>query len=267
MSESESPMLKQTTLAGGATYPSLVDKRVFITGGGSGIGAGLVEAFTAQGASVAFVDIAAAESEALVARLSPGARHAPRFDRCDLKDIDALHAVMASVEAERGAIDVLINNAASDDRHAIDDVTPGYWDERMATNLRHQFFAAQAVIPGMKRAGGGVILNFGSISWHLALGELILYQTAKAAIEGLTRSLARDLGRDNIRCNTIVPGNVQTPRQEKWYTPEGEAEIVAAQCLDGRIQPSDVAAMAMFLASDDARMCTGHAYFVDAGWR
>jgi NAD(P)-dependent dehydrogenase (short-subunit alcohol dehydrogenase family) len=137
----------------------------------------------------------------------------------------------------------------------------------MAVNLRHLFFAAQAVVPAMKRAGGGVILNFGSISWHLALPELVLYQTAKAAIEGLTRSLARDLGRDNIRVNTIIPGNVKTLRQEKWYTPEGEAEIVAAQCLDGRILPEDVAALAMFLASDDARYCTAHDYFIDAGWR
>ena len=137
----------------------------------------------------------------------------------------------------------------------------------MAVNLRHLFFASQAAVPAMKRAGGGVILNFGSISWHLALPELTLYQTAKAAIEGLTRSLARDLGRDNIRVNTIIPGNVKTPRQEKWYTPEGEAEIVAAQCLDGRILPVDVAALAMFLASDDARFCTGHDYFIDAGWR
>jgi NAD(P)-dependent dehydrogenase (short-subunit alcohol dehydrogenase family) len=260
-------MLQGTTAARRATYPSLLDKRVFITGGGSGIGAGLVEAFVAQGAQVAFVDIAEDEARALAARLADGARHAPLFQRCDLKDIAVLRSTIGAIEAQFGAIDILVNNAANDDRHTIAEVTPDYWDERMATNLRHQFFSTQAVVPGMKRAGGGVVINFGSISWHLALPELILYQTAKAAIEGLTRSFARDLGRNNIRCNTIVPGNVQTPRQEKWYTPEGEAEIVAAQCLDGRIQPDDVAAMALFLASDDARMCTGHAYFVDAGWR
>ena len=137
----------------------------------------------------------------------------------------------------------------------------------MAVNLRHQFFASQAVIPAMRRAGGGAIVNFGSISWHLALPDLLLYQTAKAAIEGLTRAMARDLGRDGIRVNAVIPGNVQTPRQERWYTPEAEAELVAAQCLDGRIQPADVAALVLFLASDDARMCTGHEYFVDAGWR
>lgn len=249
-----------------AIYPSLSGKRVFISGGGSGIGEGLVEAFVGQGAHVAFCDIAVPESEALVARLSDAA-FTPLFHPVDLRDIDAVQGMIATVEQQLGGIDILINNAANDDRHGIEDVTPAYWDDRMAVNLRHLFFASQAGVPAMKRAGGGVILNFGSISWHLALPELTLYQTAKAAIEGLTRSLARDLGRDNIRVNTIIPGNVKTPRQEKWYTPEGEAEIVAAQCLDGRILPVDVAALAMFLASDDARYCTGHDYFIDAGWR
>ncbi|MEC3949080.1 SDR family NAD(P)-dependent oxidoreductase [Sphingobium sp. HWE2-09] len=249
-----------------AIYPSLKGKRVFISGGGSGIGEGLVEAFVGQGAHVAFCDIAVPESEALVARLGD-ASFSPIFHAVDLRDIAAVQAMMGQVETQLGGIDILINNAANDDRHTIEEVTPAYWDERMAVNLRHLFFAAQAAVPAMKRAGGGVILNFGSISWHLALPELTLYQTAKAAIEGLTRSLARDLGRDNIRVNTIIPGNVKTPRQEKWYTPEGEAEIVAAQCLDGRILPEDVAALALFLASDDARYCTAHDYFIDAGWR
>lgn len=249
-----------------AIYPSLKGKRVFISGGGSGIGEGLVEAFTGQGAHVAFCDIARDESQALVTRLA-GSDFVPLFQEVDLRDIGKVQAMMAEVEQQLGGIDILVNNAANDDRHGIEEVTPDYWDDRMAVNLRHLFFAAQAAAPAMKRAGGGVILNFGSISWHLALPELTLYQTAKAAIEGLTRSLARDLGRDNIRVNTIIPGNVKTPRQEKWYTPEGEAEIVAAQCLDGRILPVDVAALAMFLASDDARYCTGHDYFIDAGWR
>jgi NAD(P)-dependent dehydrogenase (short-subunit alcohol dehydrogenase family) len=245
-----------------ASYPSLKGKRVLVTGGATGIGAGLVEAFVAQGARVAFLDINA----------QAGANHAAQcegsvFRVCDLRDLSALQAAIDAILAEFGAIDVLVNNAASDDRHTIDEVTPAYWDERMATNLRHLFFAAQAVVPGMRANGGGVILNFGSISWHLGLPGIALYETAKAAIEGMTRAMARDLGRDNIRVSTIVPGNVQTPRQERWYTPEGEAEIVAAQCLDGRIQPADVAALVLFLASDDARMCTGHDYFVDAGWR
>jgi D-xylose 1-dehydrogenase len=245
-----------------ALYPSLANKRVLVTGGASGIGAALVEAFVQQGARVAFLDVDNVAGEALAARLET-----PRFLSCDLRDIDALKRCFAALSQELGGIDVLVNNAANDDRHTIDQVTPEYWDERMATNLRHLFFAAQAVVPGMRDAGGGAIINFGSVSWHLGLPELALYQTAKAGIEGLTRSLARDLGRDNIRVTTIVPGNVQTPRQEQWYTPEGEAEIVAAQCLPGRIQPMDVAALALFLASDDARMCTGHEYFVDAGWR
>jgi len=249
-----------------AIYPSLFEKRVLVTGGGSGIGEGLVEAFVAQGARVAFVDIAEAESRALVERLK-GAPHEPWFLPCDLRDIEQLRATIAEIEERFGAIDVLVNNAGNDDRHDTAEVTPDYWEDRMAVNLRHLFFAAQAVVPSMRKAGGGVILNFGSISWHLGLPDIVLFQTAKAGIEGMTRAMARDLGRANIRVNTIVPGNVQTPRQMKWYTPDGEAEIVAQQCLDGRIQPDDIAAMVLFLASDDARMCTGHNYFVDAGWR
>ncbi len=248
---------------GHAIYPSLAGKRVLITGGATGIGAGLVEAFAAQGAHVAFVDVAEEAGQALAEKLGEKAH----FRRCDLTDVAALPDTIGALVETLGGLDVLVNNAANDDRHTIAEVTPAYWDDRMAVNLRHLFFAAQAAVPHLKAAGGGAIVNFGSISWHLGLPELVLYQTAKAAIEGMTRSMARDLGRDNIRVTTIVPGNVQTPRQEKWYTPEGEAEIVAAQCLDGRIQPADVAALALFLASDDARMCTGHEYFVDAGWR
>ncbi|QDK35256.1 SDR family NAD(P)-dependent oxidoreductase [Sphingomonas sp. IC081] len=261
-------MLTQTSSGGlTAIYPELQDRRVIITGGATGIGAGLVEGFVAQGAQVVFVDIQDAEGEALAARLAQSARHAPVYRHLDLVDIDSVRETIAAIVAEFGGIDVLVNNAANDDRHQIADVTPAFWEERMNVNLRHLFFAAQAVAPAMREAGGGVIVNFGSISWHLALPDLVLYQTTKAAISGLTRSLARDLGGDNIRVNTIVPGNVKTPRQEKWYTPEGEAEIMAAQCLPGRIVPQDVAALVLFLSSDGARMCTGHDYFVDAGWR
>lgn len=249
-----------------AIYPSLTGKRVIVSGGGSGIGAAIVEAFHGQGARVAFVDIDTASGEALAARLSQGAGR-PIFSPCDITDCEAYAATLADLAKQLGGCDVLINNAANDDRHAIADVTPAHWDRNMAVNLKHQFFAAQAVAPMMVQAGGGSIVNLGSISWHLGLEDLVLYQTAKAAIEGLTRSLARELGRKNIRVNTIVPGNVQTPRQMQWYTPEGEAEIVAAQCLDGRIQPVDIAAMALFLASDDSRFCTAHNYWVDAGWR
>ncbi|QEE42362.1 MULTISPECIES: SDR family oxidoreductase [unclassified Methylobacterium] len=256
-----------TSSATRAIYPSLRGKRVLVTGGASGIGEGLVEAFVAQGARVAFCDIADEPAHALVARLAAGAEHPPVYRRCDLTDVEAVRSLVAEAETAFGGLDVLVNNAGNDDRHKLADVTPAYWDDRMAVNLRHMFFAAQAAVPAMRRAGGGVILNFGSISWHLGLNDMPLYQTAKAAIEGMTRALARDLGRDGIRVSAVVPGNVQTPRQERWYTPDGEAEIVASQCLDGRIQPSDVAALVLFLASDDARMCTGHNYFIDAGWR
>lgn len=250
-----------------AKYPSLAGKRVLVTGGASGIGEALVSGFAGQGAHVAFLDRQGDAGEALVGRLSGQVAVAPRFALCDLTDLDSLGRTISELAAEIGPFDILLNNAANDDRHTIDAVTPAYWDERIAVNLRHLFFAAQAVIPAMRAAGGGSIVNFGSISWHLALPELVLYQTAKAAIEGMTRSMARELGGDNIRVNTIIPGNVETPRQAKWYTPEGEAEIIAAQCLKTRVQPVDIAAMALFLASDDARMCTGHDYWVDAGWR
>lgn len=250
----------------GAVYPSLKGRLVVITGGGSGIGAGFTEAFARQGARVVFMDIAEAESrelEASLAHLSP----APLFHRCDLTDVETLQSCLAEIVDTHGAVDVLVNNAANDDRHALTEVTPTYWDDRINVNLRHLYFAAQSVAPGMRAQGRGVIINLGSISWHLGLPDLSLYETAKAGIEGMTRALARELGQDGVRVVCIVPGNVQTPRQMKWYTPEGEGQIVAAQCLKGRIQPSDVAGLALFLASDDARFITGHEYFVDAGWR
>jgi len=245
-----------------ARYPSLERKRVVVTGGGSGIGAGLVEAFARQGAEVIFVDIAEKDSNVLVAQLA-GAPIAPVFHRLDLTDLAAIEVFFQSL----GPIDVLVNNAGNDDRHDLADITPAYWDDRIAINLRHMLFAAKAVAPGMKARGGGAIINFGSISWHLGLKGLLVYETAKAAIEGMTRALARELGEDNIRVTCVVPGNVKTPRQMKWYTPEGEAEIVAQQCLKDRLLPQHVASLVLFLASDDGRMCTGHEYWIDAGWR
>jgi NAD(P)-dependent dehydrogenase (short-subunit alcohol dehydrogenase family) len=245
-----------------AVYPSLKGKKVLVTGGATGIGAALVEGFARQGSNVVLLDVDEAAGRHLAKRIN-GIEFVP----CDLRDTAALLTAARSAQATLGGVDILLNNAGSDDRHALDDITPEYWDERIATNLRHLFFAAQAVVPAMRAAGGGAIVNFGSISWHLGLSSLLVYQTAKAGIEGLTRSLARELGRDNIRVTTIVPGGVQTPRQAKWYTPGEEEEMVTAQCLNGRIQPADVAALALFLASDDGRMCTGHEYFVDAGWR
>ncbi len=245
-----------------AIYPSLRDKHVVVTGGASGIGEGLVTAFARQGARVTFVDILEKEGEAL-ARALADAPAPPAFQRCDLKDLDAVAAFFAAI----GPVDVLVNNAASDDRHKLEDVTPAYWEDRMAVNLRHTLFCSKAVAGGMQTRGHGVIVNFGSISWHLGLSDLVLYETAKAGIEGMTRALARELGPDGVRVVAVVPGNVQTPRQQRWYTPEAEAEIVAAQAVKGRIQPSDVASLVLFLASDDARLCTGHSYWIDAGWR
>jgi len=245
-----------------AIYPSLKQKRVVITGGGSGIGAGIVEGFARQGSEVIFLDIAAEESIRLAAQLQDSPIK-PSFERCDLTDLGAVKALFGRI----GPIDVLVNNAANDDRHTLGEITPEYWEERIAVNLRHLLFCSQAAVPGMKSRGGGSIINFGSVSWHLGLSDLVIYETAKAGIEGMTRGLARELGPDNIRVTCIVPGNVRTPRQLKWYTPEGEAQIVAQQCLKGRLLPEHVASLVMFLASDDARMCTGHAYWIDAGWR
>jgi NAD(P)-dependent dehydrogenase (short-subunit alcohol dehydrogenase family) len=244
-----------------AVYPSLRGKRVLVTGGGSGIGAGIVEAFARQGSRVTFIDVLNGESDELASRTGAA------FERVDLTDTPATTQLIARLAGDDGPFNILVNNAASDDRHTVEDVTEAYWNERLEVNLKHQFFCAQAVIPGMRAIGGGAIVNLGSISWHLALPGLILYETCKAAIEGLTRSLARELGGDNIRVNCVVPGNIRTPRQMQWYTPEGEAEIVNAQCLKRRLEPGDVAALVTFLASDDARGMTGHEYFVDAGWR
>ena len=248
-----------------ANYPSLKGRRVVVTGGGSGIGAALVEAFVRQGARVAFIDVLEAESRTLVEDLS-GDGAAPRFYHCDLTDLDSIRSAFTRIARDIGPVEILINNAGNDDRHTLEEITPASWDDRINVNLRHHLFCAQEVVAGMKSAGKGVIINFGSISWHLGLKGLVLYETAKAGIEGLTRALARELGRDGIRVNCVVPGNVKTPRQDQWYTPEEEGQIVSSQCLSGRIAPSDVASLVLFLASDDARMCTGHDYWIDAGW-
>jgi len=194
------------------------------------------------------------------------AEHPPVFHACDLTDTPKLEKTLATILAD-GPVHILLNNAARDDRHSLLEVTSEFFDKNIAVNLKHMAMCTRMVVPGMKAAGGGAILNFGSISWHLGLPDLVLYETSKAAIEGFTRALARELGPDNIRVTTIIPGNVKTKRQEKWYTPEGERQIVEAQCLPGRIVPENVAALAMFLASDDAALCTGHGYWIDAGWR
>jgi D-xylose 1-dehydrogenase len=250
-----------------ASYPSLRQRVVFVTGGGSGIGASVVEHFCAQGSRVTFVDLAEAPSLALVETIAAREQPRPRFIACDLRDIEALRAAIAETGAADGPIRVLVNNAANDDRHRLEDVSVGYWDDRMAVNLRHQFFAAQAVRPQMRDAGGGSIINFGSVSWMIGEGDCAAYVTAKSAINGLTRGLARELGPENIRVNCVVPGWVMTRRQlELWVTPAGEALIDASQCLKGRLTPPDLARMVLFLAADDSRMCTSQNFIVDAGW-
>jgi D-xylose 1-dehydrogenase len=249
-----------------AIYPSLLDKVVVVTGGGTGIGAAMVEAFAAQGARVFFLDVADDASTSLAHSLRES-KHAPVYRRCDLRDIAQLEACFADIASVAGPVQVLVNNAANDDRHDVRDVKASYWDDRMAVNLRHHFFCAQAVAEGMRELGGGSIINLGSISWHLASPKLSIYMTAKAAIEGLTRGLARDLGDYGIRVNCVIPGAVRTPRQMKlWQSSESESRIVAQQCLHERIDPEHVARMVLFLASDDASRCTGRDYFVDAGW-
>ena len=246
-----------------AIYPSLKGRKVLITGGGSGIGAGLVEAFVKQGARVHFIDLV----DDVSAKIDLGVLgFPPTFYKCDLTDTALLENTLAEVLKD-GPVHILLNNAARDDRHTLDEVTSEFFDKNVAVNLKHLMMCARLIAPGMKAAGGGAIVNFGSISWHLGLPDLVLYETAKAGIEGMTRALARELGRDNIRVTTIIPGNVKTPRQMKWYTPEGEQQIVDSQCLSGRILPEHVASLALFLASDDAALCTGHGYWIDAGWR
>src|SRR6516225_7143149 len=252
--------------SGFAMYPSLRDRVVFITGGASGIGAEHVTQFAAQGAKVAFVDIADDAAHALTERLRADGRAAPFYQHCDLKDIGALQAAIAEVGKRLGPITVLVNNAANDQRHRFEDVTVEYWDERLATNLRHQFFAIQAVAPMMRSAGGGSIINFGSVSWHSLQGGMPAYTTAKAAVEGLSRGMARDLGPDKIRVNTVIPGWIMTERQiTLWLTPEAEANLMQVQCLKQKLAPTDVTRMVLWLASDDSRMCTAQLWVVDAG--
>ncbi|WP_291982717.1 SDR family oxidoreductase [Luteitalea sp.] len=248
-----------------ATYPSLRDAAVLVTGGASGIGMEIVRAFAGQGSRVAFLDFDEAHGARLAADLqATGAQ--VRFEPCDLRDIDALRRAVAAVAEAHGPARVLVNNAARDDRHRWEDVTPAFYDERIATNLRHMFFAIQAVAPGMIAAGGGSIINLGSDSWWRAGGGFPVYTTAKAAVHGLTRGMARDLGPHRIRVNTVVPGWTMTERQQQlWVTPEKLAAQLAAQCLPDPLEPVYVARMALFLASDDSAMCTANNYMVEAG--
>ena len=240
---------------------------VFVSGGATGIGASLVEHFARQGAHVAFVDLAEEAGRSLCASLAAEGVSEPWFQPLDLRDIDALQRAVAFAGERFGPVTVLLNNAAHDERHRIEDVTVAFWEDRMQVNLRHQFFAAQAVLPMMRAQGGGSIVNMGSVSWHVGQGGMPAYTTAKAGIEGLTRGLARDLGPDGIRVNCIIPGWIMTQRQiERWLTPEAERDLMAAQCLKEKVFPADVARMALWLAADDSRMCTSQTWVVDAGW-
>lgn len=250
-----------------ATYPSLRDRVVLISGGGSGIGASIVERFCQQGAKVSFLDIDENAGQALAARLAESSQNAPRFIACDLRDIAALKQAIQTVSDGDGAIRVLVNNAARDDRHAIDEVTPEYFDDRIAVNMRHHFFAVQAVHAAMAAAGGGSIINMGSVSWMIGQGGMPIYSAAKAAIMGLTRSLARDLGPDNIRVNSILPGWIMTERQkDKWLTPEGEVELMQRQCLKRKLEPDEIAKVVLFFSADDSGICTNQNYIADGGW-
>jgi D-xylose 1-dehydrogenase len=248
-----------------AVYPSLRDRTVLVTGGGSGIGEAIVRHFLSQGARVGFIDIDADASRQLVA--SAPAQAVVHFEHCDLRDVGELKRAVAGVREALGPITILVNNAARDDRHAIEKVTPEYWDERFAVNLRHQFFCAQAVAPDMVAAGGGTIVNMGSVSWIIGQGNMPCYTTAKSAVQGLTRALARDLGPSNIRVNSILPGWIMTPRQQElWLTPEGEADIMRNQCLKRKLVPDDIARVVLFFAADDSGACTNQNYIVDGGW-
>jgi NAD(P)-dependent dehydrogenase (short-subunit alcohol dehydrogenase family) len=249
-----------------ASYPSLRGRPVFVSGGASGIGAAIVEHFAAQGALVASVDIDEAAGRALCDGIAATGAPQPHFAPSDVRDIDAYRAAIADAVRAVGPFSVLVNNAAHDERHDWRQLTPAAWDERLAVNLRHQFFAIQAVAPAMQAAGGGSIINLGSISWHLGQGGMPAYTASKAAIEGLTRSFARDLGQDGIRVNCVLPGWIMTPRQiALWLTPEAERDLIAQQCLKQKLYPPDVARLVLWLAADDSRMCTAQTWTVDGG--
>ncbi len=254
-------------LADYAIYPSLLDRPVLITGGADGIGAGLVEQFARQGAQVGFLDInanTAAETIERIAASSP--RHTPRFYEVDLVDIPALQRAVAQAQQDLGGIAVLVNNAASDDRHEWHDVTVDYWNDRLNTNLRHYFFAIQAVAPGMIEAQSGSIINIGSSSYMMQEDFFPGYAIAKSGVEGITRTLARTFGPDNIRVNTVLPGWVATERQlTKWWTPEGEESTLRDQAIKRRIYPAEFSQIVLFLAADDGGACTAQQFIVDGG--
>ncbi|RPH60132.1 MAG: SDR family oxidoreductase [Burkholderiales bacterium] len=250
-----------------ARYPSLAGRSVFVTGGGSGIGASIVSMFAEQDAKVAFIDIAEGPSRALADSIAAQGRPKPWWRTCDVKDVPALQAAIRDAAGVRGDFHVLVNNVANDDRHPLDSVTPEYYDERIAVNQRAALFALQAVVPGMKRLGFGSIVNIGSNSWRMKNGDMPCYTVAKSSMSGLTRGTATPLGKHRIRVNTVMPGWVMTERQKAlWLTSEGEKEIERNQCLPDRVQPEDIAAMVLWLGSDDSHMCSAQEFTVDGGW-
>ncbi len=260
-----------TTKAGSndgyASYPSLRDRVVLVTGGASGIGEKIVEAFARQGAKVVFLDIQDAEAERVLAAIQASGWPAPTYLRCDVTDIGALRQCAESTASLFGGIDILVNNAGNDTRHTIEEVTPEYWDQAIAVNLKHQFFLTQAVIPVMKKAGKGSIINMSSISWVVPSVGLPVYIAAKAAIAGLTRTLAHELGPCNIRVNCVMPGAVETERQKRlWYTDAYRENIMNNQALKRMIQPEEVARLVLFLAADDSGAITNQCCVIDGGW-
>jgi NAD(P)-dependent dehydrogenase (short-subunit alcohol dehydrogenase family) len=250
-----------------ASYPSLRGRVVVVTGGASGIGEHMVEQFAKQGANVAFLDIQNEAGIQLAKKIAVNGHPEPYFLPCDLTDTYALRDSIQSVIAKFKTVDVLVNNAGNDARHSLYEVTPEYWDRSMAVNLRHQFFVSQAVIPAMKKAGRGSIINLSSISWLIPSTGLPVYVTAKAAIVGLTRTLAHELGADNIRVNCVLPGAILTERQkELWFTEAYKAEILHNQALKRMILPEEVARLVLFLAADDSGAITNQSYVIDGGW-
>jgi NAD(P)-dependent dehydrogenase (short-subunit alcohol dehydrogenase family) len=250
-----------------ASYPSLCGRAVLITGGATGIGESLVRHFGRQGSRIAFLDIQNEPAHQLVDTLIAEGCPAPLYIPCDLTEISALQAAIKQVLYSFGTVDVLVNNAANDRRHSIDEITPEYWDDSIAVNLRPQFFTIQAVLPAMRSAQRGSIINMSSISWMIPSTGVPLYVTAKAAIVGLTRTLAHELGPFNIRVNAVLPGAIVTERQRRlWYTPEYKAEIMASQALKRDILPDDVARLVLFLAADDSSAITNQSYIIDGGW-
>ena len=249
-----------------AKYLDLKNKRVFISGGGSGIGASIVEHFCEQNSEVYFIDIEVKASKRLIDSIKKKKLKIPKFIECNILDINKLQNIIKKIISERGPIHCLVNSAANDDRHTTDQVDEKYWDNRMNINLKHYFFAAQAVVKGMKKIKSGSIVNLSSVSWVLGEGDKVVYETAKSAVVGLTRSFAQEFGKYNIRTNSVIPGSIATERQIKyWLTPKYKKLILDSQALKRQLKPEDVSRLVLFLSSDQSSGCTKQSFVVDAG--